>query len=397
MADCQKCELCKTRINIVPGYGTENPDYLIIGDSPGIEEDRKGKPFVGEQGELLRWMLSKAGIKKVRLDYIVHCRPVKTYTKYGVIHYNTRQPSLEEIEICSAGLYDEIKKLNPKVIIPLGNIAISYFTGKKQSHYTLQDALLNKYDWNGYPVIPSWHPETILKWDRTEYGNEYRKYLFAVEDFIDSLNYARAIVKDEIKEASLFVIETSEHFQMLVQQLKEAPIIASDIETSKEQEIIGISFSWEENTGVYLPLKIFDGFKLNDFWKNNDFILKVLSDLIKNRYKDIIWHNAKYDIRIIMEKWGVPIDICQDTSLMWGALTDTRLDGSVRRIGLGFLTRKFFPWWKDYKKAVTDRFTDPENIDYGKIPLEVIGPYGAMDSMITFKLYKLFLKMLKER
>ena len=380
---CKKCDLAQTRTKIVNSSGSEHPDYLFVGEAPGEDEDLSGKPFVGKAGKVLRWIIDKAGIKKVRLDNLVHCRPTENYYKYGVLHYRNREPSKEEICCCQEYLIEEINRVKPKIIIPVGKTAISFFLNKEQSKFSLTDVISARYNWNGYPVLPTWHPSWILR------GN-----ISAIEDVIDTINYGKALIDARVKNSELFIIDSTRRFNLLYKKLNEVDFFAADLETSKSGEIIGISFSWQEDTGVYLPLKIYDGFKLNDFWSNSRDIINGLSETIKIKYSNIVWHNAKYDTRVLFEKCGIPIAACHDTSLMWGVLNDTKMDGSKRRVGLAFLTRKFFPWYKDYKRAVTDSFTKEEDVDYSLLPLAVIAPYGAMDSLVTLKLFFLFYKML---
>ncbi|NCO80395.1 hypothetical protein GW869_01295 [bacterium] len=76
--NCKKCPLWKTRKNAVPGEGPVNAKIVIIGESPGREEDRRGHPFVGMSGKFLDKLLRKAGIKReeVFITSCLKCRPI---------------------------------------------------------------------------------------------------------------------------------------------------------------------------------------------------------------------------------------------------------------------------------------------------------------------------------
>lgn len=109
---CNRCRLCQTRLNAVPGEGKIDADILFIGEAPGRREDEIGKPFVGAAGRLLEEALSNAGIKRdeVYITNIVKCRPP-----------NNRVPLQDEIDSCIEYLEREIRMVNPLVICILGS------------------------------------------------------------------------------------------------------------------------------------------------------------------------------------------------------------------------------------------------------------------------------------
>ena len=112
---CQKCELCKTRTNVVVGVGNPNADIMFIGEGPGENEDLQGEPFVGRAGKLLDKMLAAVDLdrnKNIYIANIVKCRPPKN-----------RDPKPEEQEMCIDWLRSQVKLINPKIIVCLGRIA----------------------------------------------------------------------------------------------------------------------------------------------------------------------------------------------------------------------------------------------------------------------------------
>ena len=76
------------------------------------------------------------------------------------------------------------------------------------------------------------------------------------------------------------------------------------------------------------------------------------------------------------------------------ALCDIKFSGTHLESSLDYLTEKFFPWLRAYKQKVTGRFETSEDIDYKKLPLDVIGVYSATDAIVTFKLKKILQEML---
>lgn len=112
---CGKCELCKTRHNVVFGVGNTNADVMFIGEGPGENEDLQGEPFVGRGGQLLDKMLCAVDLdrkKNIYIANIVKCRPP-----------HNRDPKPEEQEMCIDWLRNQVKLIKPKIIVCLGRIA----------------------------------------------------------------------------------------------------------------------------------------------------------------------------------------------------------------------------------------------------------------------------------
>lgn len=115
LGDCQRCDLCKTRKNLVFGSGSPQAKLMIIGEAPGAEEDSEGVPFVGPAGRLLDRMLSSVlelERKDVYVANVVKCRPPEN-----------RDPSLDELSACGRFLARQISAVSPRVILALGSIA----------------------------------------------------------------------------------------------------------------------------------------------------------------------------------------------------------------------------------------------------------------------------------
>ena len=112
--NCQKCELHASRTNCVFGTGNRDADVLFVGEAPGEKEDLSGVPFVGAAGKLLDKYLYAVGIdrERVYIANILKCRPPKN-----------RDPKPEEEAACIDYLREQVRLLNPKVIICLGRIS----------------------------------------------------------------------------------------------------------------------------------------------------------------------------------------------------------------------------------------------------------------------------------
>ncbi len=112
---CDKCKLCQTRNNVVFGVGNPEADVMFIGEGPGENEDLQGEPFVGRGGQLLDKMLAAVDLdrnKNIYIANIVKCRPPKN-----------RDPEPQEQEACIGWLRNQVKLVNPKIIVCLGRIS----------------------------------------------------------------------------------------------------------------------------------------------------------------------------------------------------------------------------------------------------------------------------------
>ena len=121
--ECQKCELCETRTNAVPGKGNFDADVIFVGEAPGRNEDKHGEPFVGAAGKRLDMILEGSGIKRedVYITNIVKCRPPKN-----------RVPSKKEEDSCIDFINQEIQIISPKIVCVMGNTAFGTLLGGKE-------------------------------------------------------------------------------------------------------------------------------------------------------------------------------------------------------------------------------------------------------------------------
>jgi DNA polymerase len=112
---CQKCRLWKTRNLAVPGEGNPNSKILFIGESPGREEDKVGKPFVGMSGKFLDKLLAEINLprKKIFITSVIKCHPPKN-----------RNPKSDELVACRSWWQKQLGIIKPKFIILLGMIAL---------------------------------------------------------------------------------------------------------------------------------------------------------------------------------------------------------------------------------------------------------------------------------
>ena len=121
---CKRCDLGKTRIKAVPGEGNINTKLMFIGEGPGFDEDRQGRPFVGRAGQLLDKIIAAMGFKReeVFIANMVKCHPMKDPSD-SEKHGNDRAPNQEEIALCRRYIEQQIAIISPDFIVALGSVA----------------------------------------------------------------------------------------------------------------------------------------------------------------------------------------------------------------------------------------------------------------------------------
>ena len=111
---CKKCSLWKHARNAVLGEGPSDAKVMLVGQNPGEEEDKSGKPFVGKAGKFLDIVLNKNDIKRERL-FITNVVKHKTPSN--------RKPNVIEVQACMPFLIEQIRQIKPKIVVLLGRIA----------------------------------------------------------------------------------------------------------------------------------------------------------------------------------------------------------------------------------------------------------------------------------
>jgi uracil-DNA glycosylase family 4 len=153
--DCIRCPLSQAgRSRAVPGEGNPQAEIMLIGEGPGFNEDKQGRPFVGASGQFLEQLLNDVGYqrKDVFIANVVKCRPP-----------GNRDPEPDELAACKDYLDRQIELVDPKVIVTLGRYSMyRYFPGGSISKIHGQPKRVGK-----RLVVPMFHPAAALhqpKW-----------------------------------------------------------------------------------------------------------------------------------------------------------------------------------------------------------------------------------------
>ncbi|MCC5861088.1 MAG: uracil-DNA glycosylase [Gammaproteobacteria bacterium] len=153
VADCTRCELHRDRTRTVFGVGNVTADWLIVGEAPGAEEDRRGEPFVGRAGQLLDAMLAAIGQSRetVFITNILKCRPP-----------NNRDPSTAEAAACRPYLERQIELLGPRLILAVGRIAAQQLLETAAPLARLRGQV-HRHPRHDVPVVVTYHPAYLLR------------------------------------------------------------------------------------------------------------------------------------------------------------------------------------------------------------------------------------------
>lgn len=153
VAACTRCQLHQSRTQTVFGVGNRDADWMIIGEAPGAEEDRRGEPFVGRAGKLLDEMLRAVGLDRssVFIANILKCRPP-----------NNRDPAANEVASCRGYLERQIEMIKPRLILAVGRIAAQNLL-HSESPVGRMRGQVHSLNNGQVPVVVTYHPAYLLR------------------------------------------------------------------------------------------------------------------------------------------------------------------------------------------------------------------------------------------
>ena len=152
--ECTRCPLHATRTQGVLGVGPKRSDWLVIGEAPGAEEDRRGEPFVGAAGQLLDAMLRAIGLDRrtnVYIANVLKSRPP-----------GNRDPKPEEVAACLPYLVEQIALLQPKIMLAVGRIAAQNLLATDVKLGRLRGQV-HRFGELNTPLVVTYHPAYLLR------------------------------------------------------------------------------------------------------------------------------------------------------------------------------------------------------------------------------------------
>ncbi len=157
---CYRCELGNHRTHAVIGRGNPQADIMVIGEAPGQHEDETGLPFVGKSGQLLEKILAAVQLDSetdIFIGNICKCRPP-----------SNRKPTAQEMAACKPYLLEQIRMVNPKILLLAGATAVEGLLGIKQGITKIRGQW---YQWENCWCMPVFHPAYLLRNPSREQGS----------------------------------------------------------------------------------------------------------------------------------------------------------------------------------------------------------------------------------
>jgi DNA polymerase len=186
--NCTDCPLHQGRTNAVPGEGSPDAAIMFIGEGPGYQEDRQGRPFVGPAGQFLDELLASIGLRReqVYIANMVKCRPPQN-----------RDPQPAEIAACSKYLDRQVELIDPDLIVTLGRFSLArFFPGESisRAHGKLRQK-------DGRHVYPVMHPAAGLH--RQELRSVIVQDFKAIPELLESTQRSAVAVGEPQQEETL--------------------------------------------------------------------------------------------------------------------------------------------------------------------------------------------------
>jgi len=362
------CEACKLNLHCrtpkMKGEGLTDTKIMIIGEAPGEMEDRRGVPFVGAAGRLLRTTLTDLNIDPgtIFMTNTIKCRPLSESK-------TNRTPTPKEILCCLPFLEQEIKEVKPEIIVLTGNIPLSALTGSDE---------ITKYRGNFIPsekyntiLLPIFHPAAVLR--------DVDKYKFNFEHDLELLkSYKPVSFYDLNTYVNAHSILSTTDLPNFIETLANYDKLSIDIETKLLKPFDTLSKILI--VAIATSGKMSYSFEVNK--ETVPFLIKILD---MNHIK--IFHHWKFEYTWFKYKLGYDcgIDKIWDTMLFAYLINETKGTHSLdflSRVKLGL-----------HKLSEVDKYKE----DMEQCPKDLLHKYCGLDTKLTFRLAEYFVPMMTEK
>lgn len=354
-------------MTFVPSVGPKDAKIVILGEAPGATEVAKGEPFVGPSGKLLTTLMAQAGILRGEcyLTNVVKERPTgNDITEF--IDLTRKEPKVSEKgKHYLIMLEEELKTLNPNVVVPTGNVSLWALTGNKGITKWRGSVLEGK---NGLKIIPTIHPAAALRQFIFRYYilNDFKRVRYHSrfpEVPPDHRNY---ILRPSLVDCHKYLDECLEK-----------PLVAFDIEVS-QGEVSCISFAHTSDSVISIPFTV---------EKEPYFLLpeevglwKKIAQILEHPNVKKLGHNLAFDCTFLYRRYGIRSCNLEDTMIAQGILHPDF------RKALQYVTSWYttLAYYKDEGKA---QFKSQDNEDFWR--------YNAKDSVALMEAFPQMMKELK--
>lgn len=360
----------------LPGIGPKNADMMIIAERPTKTET---EVFDGRGGRYIK----KNVMKPLLID------PEEVYVTYATWDTDKEKLARQDAIKNRDNLIREIQEVQPKVIIGLGNIPlVSLLFLDKASGISV---------WRGRPLYSSelkaW---IVMTYDaKTLSMGRKEGSWFWFDQTIEDFKLAMQLVDTpppKVEYPDLPLIQDPELAKKWIVAGERSGFVALDLETDgfdPRNDILGLSITFKDKKGNYHPAYI--------DWSVIDENLEVsdaLHRLCMSTQVDKVFHNSSFDVKYLYFH-GFPMDGAIHDTMLMAHLLDENFS-----VGLKQRTWVELPGYGGYdipleQYKVENKFT--KNSSYAEIPVDVMTPYAAMDTLVTYKLYELFVPKLEEQ
>jgi DNA polymerase-1 len=345
----------------VESEGSVDAEVVIVGEAPGVEEEKQGRPFIGYSGKILRVVLDVVGLSdssKIYITNVVKCHPPGN------------KLSKEVVKQCRVFLERELQSLkNRRLIIALGATAKEFFNIPG----SMSSARGKIFDTKYGKVLVTWHPA-------------YRSLMH--QDIVTGMSPYLQFVKDLVR-GSIYV-EQGRMYRPIDYEVVEGGRL-EDVLSEISGKVVAVDFEtlgtniWDSNFRA-MTVALACGSKsyvvdLEKIERSDEFLKEVFQ-----RAGKLVFYNAGFDVSVVMKcgwdihsKWG---DI-DDVQLMYYLLSGRSIpEVSLKDLVLDYLD--VGQYWIDWKKTKVE-----------DVPRERLYEYNAIDAWVTLKLYEMFVEKLR--
>lgn len=368
----------------VPPSGPQNATILIVADFPSVEAERRQLPLAGSEATLLSQMLHEAGLlfSEMRIAYLCDHRPYASQSKYlwtlkkseakliphAILHKGAYcAPSFLE---SAHGLEQEIERVNPNLIITLGDAPLHYLTGQASISKWRGSLLSYKGKSRAFQVLPTYSPaqiQRVWEWRNFSVRDLSRVPALAASPTPPQIDYAFKIRPT--------YAEATRQLDILLCRLNTATKslpIAADLETIA-RHIACVGFAWSKHDAICIPLMDKGGRPFYTLDEELELVLRMQKILCHPRI-ELIGQNFSYDTQHFVRSWGFRPRIGFDTMLAQHVC----FPGLPKDLGmLASMYCEHYVYWKD---ELTDYHKMPEDVD-------TFWTYNCKDCCNTFEIY----------
>ena len=408
LSPCEKCGLAKTScVGIysakrVMGVGPKNAKIMFIGEALGQEEVIQNTQWVGSNAKKLKDACDKAGIniEETYRTTVVKCRPPEN-----------RPPKNSEIKECMLTLLEEIKEVKPKIIVPLGGVALEAILKRKGIQSIRGTPFPIEIEGIKSLVIATYSPAFILKWP--EYKDKEEQFYTDIR----TIKEASEVENYQKKKMDINYVTTRsiEPFLAYIEEIKKVKKFAYDIETTGFEfltdTIISIGLSKKSGEAVTLYVKDLSSNQFN-------LVLTKLQEILESREILKIAQNGKFDNKFFMRK-GIQIKLPYFDTMIAHFLLDENSEHGLKANAWRYTDMGGYeePMEAEFKRLCAEgkkvletelkeklkngEITKEEYTielkeryellkNYGLIEPEMLMHYNCADADCTYRLYEIF-------